>query len=203
MDDFHVFNFSPKLTKELNSASTRKRFAPGDTVFEIHSYSHALPLVTKGLFQVMGSNGDKELLLYYLREGDSCLVPLWGAMYGEPNVVKLKVEKEGELMFLPVRRAYEFIKEYPQFLDYILKHYHTCFKDLTTLVSDISSKRMDQRVWRLLQKKKNYLGTRDLHITHKELARDLGTNRVVISRILKHFEKEGRLKLMRKRILLM
>jgi CRP/FNR family transcriptional regulator len=54
-----------------------------------------------------------------------------------------------------------------------------------------------ERVMDYLQKKSNAEKNKTLNISHQQLASELGTTRVVISRILKQFEREKKIKLSR------
>ena len=56
---------------------------------------------------------------------------------------------------------------------------------------------MDERLEKYLQDKMEILNSKHIYSTHKEIARDLHTSRVVISRLLKKMENSNKLKLHR------
>ncbi|MNE92708.1 Bacterial regulatory protein, crp family [compost metagenome] len=62
---------------------------------------------------------------------------------------------------------------------------------------------MDERLLALLNKKKELTGNNTLNITHEQLANELGTARVVVSRLLKQLEEMGSVRLGRNKITLM
>lgn len=62
---------------------------------------------------------------------------------------------------------------------------------------------MDQRLLILLRKKENLTQSNVLTVTHEQLANELGTSRVVVSRLLKQLEEEGKLQLGRNKITLL
>jgi len=70
------------------------------------------------------------------------------------------------------------------------------FNALTTLIEDIKFKRLDVRVLDFLKKQNEQV----ILITHEEIANELNTSRVVISRILKSLENKKYIKLHRKKI---
>lgn len=96
-----------------------------------------------------------------------------------------------------------FIKEYPQWLDYIFRLYHKRFEELLEIVNAITFKKIDERLLALLRKKQELTGNNILNITHEQLANELGTARVVVSRLLKQLEEMGTVRLGRNKITLM
>jgi len=103
---------------------------------------------------------------------------------------------------LPVEKVPLFIKEYPQWLDYIFRLYHKRFEELLEIVNAIAFKKVDERLLTLLHKKASVSGSNTLQITHEQLANELGTARVVISRLLKQLEENGTVQLGRNKIVL-
>ena len=95
-----------------------------------------------------------------------------------------------------------FIKEYPQWLDYIFRLYHKRFEELLEVINAIAFKKVDERLLTLLRKKAELTNSNQLQITHEQLANELGTARVVISRLLKQLEENGVVQLGRNKIVL-
>ena len=81
--------------------------------------------------------------------------------------------------------------------------YHKRFEELLEVVNAVAFKKMDERLLDLIQLKVNHIQNDTLQITHEQIANDLGTARVVISRLLKQMEMEGLLKLGRNKITLL
>ena len=77
------------------------------------------------------------------------------------------------------------------------------FEELLDIVNAIAFKKMDERLLSLLKKKEELMKSKTLNITHEQLANELGTARVVVSRLLKQLEEDGVLKLGRNKIILM
>ncbi|MCB0576546.1 MAG: winged helix-turn-helix domain-containing protein, partial [Saprospiraceae bacterium] len=59
---------------------------------------------------------------------------------------------------------------------------------------------LDERLVKYLKEKSELLDTLVLHLSHQEIADDLGTARAVVSRMLKQMERKGMLRLQRGRI---
>jgi len=124
-------------------------------------------------------------------------------MHNETSKVKAEVEEDAEILFLPMDKVALFIKEYPQWLDYIFRLYHKRFEELLEIVNAIAFKKVDDRLLSLLYKKQELTGNNILNITHEQLANELGTARTVVSRLLKQLEEIGKVKLGRNKIILM
>jgi len=67
-------------------------------------------------------------------------------------------------------------------------------------IDSIAFLRMDERLLKYLHEKVAVNHNAILHTTHKEIAYDLHTSRVVISRLLKTLENNGAIKLHRNNI---
>lgn len=204
LDHIVEFKTSPELISRLKECSTAKSYKAGDLILDENSSIRSIPIVTKGTLKVMRSEEDgREILLYYITAGESCIMSFLGGMHGEKSKVKAEVEEDAEILFLPVEKVSLFIREYPEWLDYIFRLYHKRFEELLEIVNAIAFKKMDERLLTLLSKKKELTGSKTLNITHEQLANELGTARVVVSRLLKQLEDSGNLQLGRNKIVLM
>jgi len=74
-------------------------------------------------------------------------------MHNEKSIVKAEVEEDSEILFLPVEKVSLFIKEYPEWLDYIFRLYHKRFEELLDIINAIAFKKVDERLLNLLAKK--------------------------------------------------
>ncbi len=198
------FSSSPELVEKLQKYSVRKSYPAGSVILNENAYIRAIPLVTRGSIKVIRTDEDgREILLYYIKSGESCIMSFLGGLHNETSKVKAEVEEDAEILFLPVDKVSSFIKEYPQWLDYIFRLYHKRFEELLDMVNAIAFKKVDERLLSLLHKKSELTGLRTLQVTHEQLANELGTARVVVSRLLKQLEEEGVVQLGRNRITLM
>ncbi len=195
---------SPELLSRLYKYSIQKDYKAGSVILNENATIRSIPIVTRGLLKVIRTDEeDKEILLYYIRSGESCIMSFLGGLHNERSKVRAEVEEDAEILFLPVEKVSLFIKEYPQWLDYIFRLYHKRFEELLEIVNSIAFKKVDERLLNLLQKKKEITGNNILQITHEQLANELGTVRVVVSRLLKQLETDGVLQLGRNRIVLL
>ena len=198
------FNSSPELVEKLYQYGITKTYHEGDVILDENSSIRSIPIVMKGMMKVIRTEEDgREILLYYIKAGESCIMSFLGGMHNEKSIVKAEVEEDTEILFLPIDKVSLFIREYPEWLDYIFRLYHKRFEELLDIINAIAFKKVDERLLNLLQKKSELSNSSTIIITHEQLANELGTARVVVSRLLKQLEEEGQLKLGRNKIQLL
>lgn len=197
------FSTSPELVKKLYEYSLPKNYEAGSIILNENAHIRSIPIVTKGTLKVIRTEEDgREILLYYIKAGESCIMSFLGGLHNETSKVKAEVEDDAEILFLPVDKVSLFIKEYPQWLDYIFRLYHKRFEELLEVVNAVAFKKVDERLLNLLHKKRELTENNVLNITHEQLANELGTARVVVSRLLKQLEDNGIVQLGRNKIML-
>lgn len=197
------FKSSPELVEKLYLNSIQRNYKAGSIILNENAHIRSIPIVTKGTLKVIRTEEDgREILLYYIKAGESCIMSFLGGLHNETSKVKAEVEDDAEILFLPVDKVSLFIKEYPQWLDYIFRLYHKRFEELLEIVNAIAFKKVDERMLALLNTKTELTGNKTLNITHEQLANELGTARVVVSRLLKQLEEIGKVKLGRNKITL-
>lgn len=198
------FTSSPELVEKLYLNGNKKTYNEGDIILDENSSIRSIPIVMKGMIKVIRTEEDgREILLYYIQAGESCIMSFLGGMHNEKSIVKAEVEEDAEILFLPVDKVSLFIKEYPEWLDYIFRLYHKRFEELLDIINAIAFKKVDERLLNLLTKKAEISQSKTIIITHEQLANELGTARVVVSRLLKQLEDTGKLKLGRNKIILL
>jgi len=204
LDNITEFKYSPELKEKLNAFGTVKTFAEGDVILNENAYIRSIPIVLKGSIGVVRSEEDgREMLLYYIKAGESCIMSFLGGIHNDTSKVKAVAEEETEILFIPTDKVSQLIKEYPQWLDYIFRLYHKRFEELLEVVNEVAFKKMDERLLNFLKKKSENLQNKTINITHEQIANELGTARVVISRLLKQLEEEGQVLLGRNKITLL
>lgn len=198
------FKSSPEIKEKLSAYGSAKTFAEGDIILNENACIKAIPIVTKGSIRVMRTDEDgREILLYYIKAGESCIMSFLGGMHQETSKVKAVAEEETEILFIPNDKVSLLIKEYPEWLDYIFRLYHKRFEELLEVVNAVAFKKMDERLLNFIKKKCELTKSHTLYVTHEQLSNELGTARVVVSRLLKQMEDEGIVELGRNKISLL
>ncbi len=203
LDQLEDFKSTPEINKKLAAYGITKSFKEGDIILDEHSYISSIPIVTSGSIRVMRLDDEgREILLYYIDPGESCIMSFLGGMHQETSKVKAIAEVATDILFVPIDKVSLLIKEYPLWLDYIFRLYHKRFEELLDVVNAVAFKKMDERLHDLLKTKSDHVKSKNLQVTHEQLANELGTARVLVSRLLKQMEDQGLLKLGRNKIVL-
>lgn len=204
LEQIPEFRSSPELLEELYKFGQQKEYKAGTVILNENASIRSIPIVTRGAMRVVRTEEDgKEILLYYIKAGESCIMSFLGGLHNETSKVKAEVEEDAEILFLPVEKVPHFIRLYPQWLDYIFRLYHKRFEELLEVVNAIAFKKVDERLLDLLRKKSELASSKTVQTTHEQLANELGTARVVVSRLLKQLEENGVVTLGRNKITLL
>ncbi|REJ83785.1 MAG: Crp/Fnr family transcriptional regulator [Bacteroidetes bacterium] len=204
LEQITEFKSSPDLIDKLHKYSIHKNYQSGDVILNENAYIRSIPIVIKGSIKVMRTDEDgKELMLYYIKAGESCIMSFLGGLHNETSKVKAEVEEDAEILFLPVDKVSLFIKEHPEWLDYIFRLYHKRFEELLQIINEIAFKKVDERLLTLMRKKSDLTNSKTINSSHEQLANELGTARVVVSRLLKQLEENGTVSLGRNKITLL
>jgi CRP/FNR family transcriptional regulator len=197
------FNNLPEVREKLFKSGVTKVFKEGDVILDEQMRIHAIPIVTRGSVRVIRRDEDgRELLLYYIRAGESCIMSFLGGIHNDTSKVVAVAEEDTEILFLPIDRVTAMIKENPEWLNYIFRLYHKRFEELLDVVNAVAFKKVDERLLDFIRRKCTMTNSKTLHVTHEQLANELGTARVVVSRLLKRMEEEGIVHLGRNKITL-
>jgi CRP/FNR family transcriptional regulator, anaerobic regulatory protein len=196
--------FHSLLKNEVSTYGQLKKFPAGSVIQQEDSYIKAIPLVLTGSLKVMRTDHDgHEILLYYITPGESCIMSFLGGIHNETSKVKAIVEEDAEILFIPVEKASEWVKKFPEWSDFIFKLYHKRFEELLTAVNAIAFQKLDTRLLQLIKQKVELYQSKEIKITHQQLAEELGTAREAVSRVIKQMENEGLVTLSRNKITLM
>ncbi|HRI79344.1 MAG TPA: Crp/Fnr family transcriptional regulator [Cyclobacteriaceae bacterium] len=196
--------FHAGLKDQVKAYGSVQSFPANTRILGEAQHITRIPIVLKGSLRVMRTDENgQEILLYYIRPGESCIMSFLGGIHHEASKVSAETEEETEILLIPVEKAGEWIREFPEWTDFIFKLYHKRFEELLSVVNAIAFRRLDERVLLLLRQKAELLKTSELIITHQQIADELGSSREVISRIVKQMENQGQIKLSRNKITLM
>lgn len=166
---------------------------------ESGKYMKVIPLVLEGLIRVFRNDYqlDREILLYYIPEGQTCMMSLVASFSDMESQVHAITERKSELLLIPTRRVREWQIKYPKWNQFIINTFLGRYTELLNTINDLSFKHIDERVFNYLVQHYHRHGDKSVKLTHQKLANELGTTRVVVSRILKDLEKKGQIKLLR------
>ena len=192
LNDIDEFKSSPQIKEILIQYGNLKVFQDGDAIVNEYAYIKAMPIVISGSIRVIRTDEyDKEIFLYYINAGETCIMSFLGGLHHDTSKVKAIAEEETEILFIPNEHMPLLLKEYPEWLNYIFRLYHKRFEELLDVINAMAFKNLDERLLNIIKTKISHTKMNPLQITHQQLANELGSARVVISRLLKQLETEG------------
>ena len=196
--------FHTLLNKEVHKTGQVKSFAAGTVILNIHAYIKSIPIVLSGSIKVIQTDDEgQEILLYYIKPGEICIMSLLAGMHNDTSKIKAIVEEEAEILLIPVEKVSEWIKEFPEWTDFIFTLYQKRFEELLEVVNAVAFQKLDSRLLQLLNQKSSLFRSKDISVTHQQLADELGTTRETVSRVLKQMENEKLISLSRNKISLL
>ena len=168
-----------------------KTFPKGEELLREAQNVLYIPLVLSGMLRVFSRHEDKELLLYYLLPGESCMLSFTAGLKREPSRVYAEVEEPGLVLLLPTRLLTTWMAAYPSLNQLYFRQYQNRYEDLVDTIQQLVFNRMDKRVMEYLESKARLQADPLIKSSHRVIANDLGTAREVISRVVKKLEREG------------
>lgn len=196
--------FEPTLLAELEEKSMIMEIKSGDVMLNPGQTIRAVPLLVSGAMKVSRINEEgQELLLYYVKEGESCAMTFNCCMLAQTSVIKATAEDDSVLMCIPVNLMEEWMATYASWKKYVMTTILNRFSEMMRCIDEVAFKKMDERLINYLKEKSNISGSAVLNLTHQQIADELGTNRVVISRLLKKLENDKKLLIYNKQIKLL
>ena len=142
LDNIEEFNAIPQIKEKLHEYGIAKSFPEGSVILQENAYIGAIPIVTQGSIRVMRTDDDgRELLLYYIKAGESCIMSFLGGIHNDTSKVKAIAEEDTQILFIPIEKVSLLIREYPQWLDYIFRLYHKRFEELLEVVNAVAFKK--------------------------------------------------------------
>lgn len=190
--------FEKELLTEITQVATLKKIDANVKLIEIGAAINFMPLLLNGAIKILREDdkGD-ELLLYFIEKGDTCAMTLNCCMQASKSEIRAVTETNVELLMLPIEKMGLWMTRYKSWQNFILESYNNRLKEMLETIDTIAFLNMDERILKHLKDKAMINGTDEIKATHQEIAYDLHTSRVVVSRILKKLEKESKIAIKR------
>ncbi len=191
----------PQLVDEIATIGRLKKAKAGQVVISPDDQTNEIPIVLSGLLKVLRQdpNGD-EVFLYYLEGGETCAMSITCCFEGKKASYKVVAEEDSKLWMIPMTYMDSWVVKYPSFRRFVFSSYQLRFEEMLSAIDSVVFHKMDERLLRYLLDTKQAKGSYEINKTHEQIAKELNTSRVVISRLLKQLEKEGKIEQYRNRI---
>ncbi len=193
--------FEDALIDEINQVGTLKEVKEGEKLIEIGDYVRSMPLLISGAIKILreDDNGD-ELLLYFLERGDTCAMTMTCCLGQTKSEIRAIAEMDTMLIMIPIQKMEEWTGKYKSWRDFVFQSYHERLTEMLETIDSIAFLNMDERLVKYLQNKQKVNKSDTINSTHQEIAYELHTSRVVVSRLLKKLESMGKIELYRNSI---
>jgi CRP/FNR family transcriptional regulator len=188
--------FEEKLIEELALVSTLHSFESGDIIIDFGNSINQMPLLVNGAIKILREDFEEgELLLYFIEKGDTCAITLTTCINQSKSEIRATAETNGQVVMIPLEKMQEWLGKYTSWRTFIFNSYNNRLKEMLSAIDTLAFMNMEERLLHYLIEKAKINHTREINSTHQEIAYDLHSSRVVISRMLKVLEKKGSLKL--------
>ena len=192
------FQFEPELIDEISRVGIFMEVSDGTDLIKPGEYIKSIPLLLSGSIKIMRPDEEgEELLLYHLEKGDTCAMTMTCCMGNTKSEIHAITETPAKLLMIPIGKMEEWSSKYKTWRNFVFSSYHARMMELLESVDNIAFNNMDERLENYLEEKVKIINSKHIHITHKDIANDLHTSRVVISRLLKKMENNKKIKLHR------
>ncbi|MGB7244122.1 MAG: Crp/Fnr family transcriptional regulator [Sulfitobacter sp.] len=189
-------DISDKVSALLDKRAHQIRLQKGALIFGPGNPAENLLLLISGTVRVQQlSEAGREIVLYRVHSGESCVLTTACLLAFEDYSAEGIAETDVEAILIPRDAFDELMSLSKAFRAFVFEAYSKRITDLFLVIEEIAFKRMDIRVAQKLLELRDASSV--LHLTHQQLAIELGTAREVISRQLKEFERRGWLSLSR------
>ena len=201
LDQAYSYIFEEALLDEIAKVAIYKEFKADDYLIEIGDYIKTMPLLLTGAIKILreDENGD-ELLLYFLERGDTCAMTLTCCMGQSKSRIRAIAETDGAMLMIPVEKMEEWLTKYKTWRNFVFDSYNVRLNEMLEAIDTLAFMNLDERVYKYLTDKAKVIGDTEIKNTHQEIAYEMHTSRVVISRLLKALEMQGKIKLNRNKI---
>jgi CRP/FNR family transcriptional regulator len=196
--------FEPQLIQEIHQFGVWQKFDEGAHIMDYGKYIRMMPIIVEGTVKVykLDENGN-EILLYYLSSSESCSMAYSCCLEAKKSEVKAIAEDSVELIAIPHVKLDEWLCKYPSWKNYIMRSFNERFLELLKSIETIAFHKLDERVESYLREKQKLTGSSVIKVSHNLIADELSSTRVVISRLLKQMENDGKIILYRNEIKLL
>jgi len=186
------------LVRDLLAASRQQPIPAATQIYREGDACSGIAFVLAGDIRVfkIGQTG-REITLYEIGPGETCILNASCILSGRTYPAHAVALSDITALMVPAEVFRRLVREHEEMRDFVFTLLSQRLTGVMELVEEIAFGRMDERLREyLIERSQNDR----LEVTHQKVANDLGTSREVVSRILKDFERQGKLKLSRNTI---
>lgn len=160
-----------------------------------------IPILTNGAIKVVREDeSGEEILLYFVEFGNTCAMTLNCCLENSRSEIRAICEKDTTLIMVPVSQMDNWLVKYRSWRNFIFQNYQNRLNEMLKAIDSLTFLKLDERLRKYLKEKSKVADNSNITVTHLDIATDLNSSRVVISRLLKQMENDGEVSLGRNTI---
>ncbi len=197
--------FSPELIQFLNKNSLVKKLAEEDVLLYPGEKPEFAMLVLSGRIKILSRELEEEeatAWMYHVEPGQACAMSLFCINGNAATRIVGVAGATSEVLLIPARLISEIATKFPEWQTFTASVFRARFAELLESFEQIAFKSLDERLIHYLIRQSKAFKSDLIPLTHEQIASDLNSSRVVISRLLKLLEKEGKIKQIRQAVVL-
>lgn len=193
--------FEEELIDEMVQIGQIRPFEENEILIDLNQIISHMPLLLHGAIRIMrDDDNDGELLLYYLEKGDTCAMTMTCCLGTKTSNIRATAETDGEMLMIPVQKMDEWLAKYATWRAFVFNSYQDRLDEMMRSIDNLAFNDSKGRLKNYLIEVASVNKTRTVNKTHAEIAYEMNTSRVVISRLIKALENEGFIKQQRNSI---
>lgn len=190
-------DLTPEQQSMIKNGSATRRFSAGNMLHRGPEDCAGLFIIIKGQVRAfILSDTGREITLYRLFDRDVCIFSASCVMKDIRFDVHMQAVEDTETILIPTPVYRDLKQSSLAVANYTSQILSSRFSDVMWLLEQILFMSLDKRLALHLLEQSSICGNK-LKMTHEEIARDIGTAREVVTRMLKYFQAEGMVKLSR------
>ncbi len=192
--DYYSDVFEDELIDEIVKVGHFDKVKGGEILIDIGSEMTHIPLILDGVVKIIRQEkAGEEIVLYFLERGDTCAISFVNCINRKQSMFKGVVERDIEAIFIPVEHIDSWLAKYKSWRHFIIDSYHFRLIEMVESIDSLAFMNMSERLMKYLTDKVKITNDVDLEITHQEIANDMNSSRVVITRVIKQLHDEGKI----------
>ena len=201
IESCYIDVFDKNLIEELAEVGYYQKINKGELLIDIDDELTHVPMILSGVVKIIrrDKHGD-EIVLYYLEQSHTCAISFVNCINRNKSIFRGIAEQDVEAVFIPVQYIDDWLVKYKSFRHFIIDSYHFRLLEMVDSIDSLAFLKLEERLFNYLNEKMKITNSTTLDITHQELAEDLNSSRTVISRLLKHLEHDGKVRMHRNRL---
>lgn len=196
--------FEPELIDEILAVGKLRTAKDGEVIISVGEPIVYMPIVKKGTVKVsMVDSSGKELLMYYLNAQDGCAMTFTFSADRQKSEILAVAEGDAEMWMIPTEYMDIWMQKYSGWKTFVMTTMQNRLLEMMKALDMVVFNGLDVRLENYLAEKSKITKKSTLNVSHERIANDLASSRVVISRLLKKMENDGKLLLYRNQIKLL